>query len=521
MNRREFIYGAAVAAAAQARAQASIAKRLQRHALLPGHPQRRTLLLVDEYHILYRSGTHRKLIPLRKFGQNPVLPARVKPWEVEIGWNSSYRDPDSGIYKLWYQAYSGKMAHERTKECVVCYAESTDGIHWNRPSLNLFSYNSIKDTNIVLIGNGGHSTNYGASVIVTPEDPDKSRRYKMAYFDWSVSNGQEYPGLSVAFSPDGVHWRKYPDAPLLRASYAYVGLGEPLPYRDESDRPWSVPLTISDAIYAFYDPKRRVYEIYSKMWIDGPDGGMYWKHVMGRTQSVDFIHWSKPEIILAPDDFDPPWLEFHAPPVFYYNDCYFALLQRLHRDVGGGVINVELATSRDGIHWERPFRDDLFLTSSQGDKFDSGSILLDPTPIYLEKEFQFYYGGLSGGATGGDDYKMVSGVGLATMERDRFAGIEPIDHIGQITLKPLDLSGIANCSVNADASSGSVRVEVLGDDERRIRGFTRNDASPLQGDQLALSPRWNGKTLADLQPGRYSLRLHLENARVFAIDLHS
>jgi hypothetical protein len=518
MNRREFIYGATVAAA-HARAHASMANHLQRKPLMPGDLQERTLLLVDEYHILYRSGTRRKLNPLRKFEGNPVLPARVKPWEVEIGWNSSYRDPNTGIYKLWYQAYSGKKAHERTKECVVCYAESMDGIHWNRPSLNLFSYNSIQDTNIVLIGNGGHSTNYGASVIVTPEDPDKARLYKMAYCDWSVSNGQEYPGLSVAFSADGIHWRKYPKAPLLRASYGSPG--EPLPYENESDRPWSVPLAISDALFALYDPNQKMYEIYSKMWIDGPDGGMYWKHVMGRTQSEDFIHWSKPEIVLAPDDCDPPWLEFHASPVFYYNGCYFALLQRLHRDIGGGVIDIELATSRDGIHWERPFRHDLFLKRSQGDHFDSGSVFLDPTPIYLEKEFRFHYAGYSGGATGGDDSKIVSGIGLATMERDRFAGIEPLDHIGQITLKPLDLRGIANCSVNADASRGAVRVEVLGEDERRIRGFTRDDATPLQGDQLELSPRWNGRTLADLQPGQYSLRLHLENATVFAINLHS
>jgi hypothetical protein len=505
MTRREFGLWASAAAI---RTQTSAAAT----------PRRRTLLLVDEHHILYRAGTHRKLCPLRKYAQNPVLAGRVKPWEVAIGWNSSYRDPETGKYKIWYQAYSGKLAQDRTKACVVCYAESGDGVHWNRPSLNLFSYNGTKDTNIVLIGNGGHSTNYGASVVVTPEDPDKSRRYKMAYFDWSVQDGQEYPGLSVAFSADGLHWQKYPEAPLLRASYG--SFGEALPYRDERGRPWSVPLAISDALYALYDPKRRVYEIYSKMWIDRPDGGMYWKHAMARTQSADFIHWSKPEIVLTPDDFDPSWLEFHASPVFFYNDCYFALLQILHRQVHGGIIDIELATSRDGVHWERPFRDEYFLKRSEGAGFDSGSIFLDPTPIYLEKEFRFYYAGYSDGATGGNDFNLTSGIGLATMERDRFAGIESVDPIGQITMKALDLRGVTNCSVNADALNGTVRVEVLDGNGRRIRGFTREDASPLKGDQLAHSPRWNGRTLADLEPGEYMLRLHLENAKVFAIDLY-
>ena len=506
VSRREFIIWASMAAAhAQAR-------------VLPDQ-QQRTLLLVDDYHVLYRSGTHRKLIPLRRYSDNPVLPGGTNPWEGAIAWNTAYRHPQTGTYQLWYQAFSGKHAQERTKACVVCYAESSDGVHWVRPSLNLFSYNGRKDTNIVLIGNGGHSFNYGASVVVTPEDPDRARRYKMAYFDWSRRNGQEYPGLNVAFSPDGVSWHKYPQSPLLRASYGATG--ELPPFKDDAARPWAVPLSISDAISAIYNPKRRLYEIYGKMWIDRPDGGMYWKHVMARTQSHDFVHWSRPEIVLAPDDADPQWLEFHASPVFYYNHCYFALLQILHRDVGGGVIDIELATSRDGIQWERPFRKDLFLRRSEGERFDSGSIFLDAPPIYLEKETRFYYGAYSQGATGGNDYGLTSGIGLATMQRDRFACIEPVDGVGQITLKPLDLRSIRSCTLNADASSGTIHLEILDAEERRIRGFTREDALPLTGDGLALSPAWRSKKLSDLPPARYVLRLHLENARVFALDLPS
>jgi hypothetical protein len=507
VTRREFITWASMAAAAHTYGHAG------------PFPQQRTLLLVDDYYVLYRSGTHRRLVPLRKYLDNPVLAARTKLWEGAIGWNTAYRDPQIGSYKLWYQAFSGKEAQERTKACVVCYAESADGVHWVRPSLNLFSYNGQRESNIVLIGNGGHSFNYGASVVVTPEDPDKARRYKMAYFDWSMRDGQEYPGLSVAFSHDGISWHKHPEAPLLRASYGEKG--ELPPFQNDKGRPWAVPLALSDAISAIYNPKLNLYEIYGKMWIDRPDGGMYWKHVMARTQSHDFVHWSRPQIVLAPDDDDPQWLEFHASPVFYYKDCYFALLQILHRDVGGGVIDIELATSRDGANWERPFRKDLYLKRSEGRGFDSGSIFLDAPPIYLEDETRFYYGGYSQGATGGDDYDLVSGIGLATMQRDRFAGIEPVDRVGQVTLKPLDLEGIRGCTLNADASGGAIRVEILDAEERRIRGFTQEEAVPLTEDGLALAPAWRIKRLSDLPPGRYVFRLHLENARVFALDLHS
>ncbi len=477
----------------------------------------KTLLLVDDHHVLYRAGTQRRILPLKRHSGNPVLEGRVKPWEVAVGWSAVYREPDTGLYRLWYQAFSGKLAQERTKRCVVCYAESKDGLHWNRPNLGLFPYNGIRDTNIVLIGNGGHSSNYGPTVVVDPPAAGRRDRYKMAYFDWSFRGGQEYPGLSVAFSSDGIHWRKYPEAPLLRASYG--NFGEPLPYSDETDRPWSVPLAVSDALGAMYDEPRKLYALYTKMWLDRPDGGMYWKHAMGRTVSSDFIHWSRPELVLAPDDLDPAWVEFHSSPVFFYRDCYFALLQILRRDVLGGVIDIELALSRDGLRWERPFRKDLFLTREQGQEFDSGSIFLDNTPIYLEHEFRFYYGGYSGGATGANDYALQTGIGLATMERDRFAGIHAVDRAGQITMKPLDFSRIERISLNADASQGAIRVEVLNSAGLRVRGFTRDDASVLTGNSQVLSPTWHGRTIASLVPGRYMLRLHVENAAVYALTL--
>jgi hypothetical protein len=507
MNRRQFVF---TAAAAASQVNSIFAQRTP--------SLHRSLLLVDDYHIMYRSGTHRRLLPLTKYAKNPILQGHVKPWEVAIGWNSTYYDAQKGIYKLWYQAYSGPDAKDRKKGCVICYAESHDGVNWDRPSLNLYSYNDIKDTNIVLLGNGGHSWNYGASVVVTPDDPVKSRRYKLAYFDWSFQGGQEYPGLCVAFSEDGIHWQKHSEAPLLHA--AYGDFGEPVPYEDEKNRPWSVPMAISDAFYALYDPKAHAYAIYSKVWIDRPDGGMFWKHAVARTQSKDFIHWSKPELVLTPDDRDPDWLEFHAPPVFYYNDCYFALLQDLHREVGGGIIDVELATSRDGIHWERPFRDTMFLTRGKGDQFDSKSLFLNPNPALLADEFRFFYAGYSAGATGGDDSHLVSGMGMATMKRDRFAVIQPTGHVGQITLNPIDLTGISEITVNADASSGTVRVEILDSNELRVHGFAHEDSVPIRGDGLAFDALWKSRQVSELRPGKYVLRIHLESAGVFAVGLH-
>ena len=495
----------------------------------PGSSRSRTILFVDDQDILYRSGTRRVLHPLQRPPANPILPGRDKPWEVAIAWNSVYRDP-AGRYQLWYQAFAGDEARDRTRRCTVCYAESTDGIHFTKPNLGLFDYNGIKDTAIVLVANGGTSDRYGVSVVVDQRERDASRRYKMAYFDFTKDHGVEYPGLNVAFSPDGIHWAKHPEGPLSRA--AYGSYGDPVPFADETNRPWAIPLSMSDALDALYDPVRDVFAIYGKMWIDGPDGGMHWKHAMGRIESKDFIHWSRPQLVLTPDEQDPAWVEFHTAPVFFYSGVYFSPLQILDRATQGGVVDIELATSRDGLNWQRPFRRPFWLARSEGGKFDSGAIFLTAQPVVLDDEIRFYYGAYSHGATGGDDMKLMTGIGLATLPRDRFAGLQPVprsdqptlktplENTGQVTLKPLDLTGVKRLELNADAVGGEVRAEILDGEGKRVRGFCREDAMVVTGDSLHHSLRWQACSITNLPSGSYMLRLHLHNATAYALTIH-
>ena len=479
--------------------------------------QSRTLLLVDDQHILYRSAIERVLNPPRPHLRNPVLRDDEFPWEIAIGWCSVYREPNSGKYQLWYQAFSGNLAPSRPLRCVVCYAESEDGIDWHKPRLKLFRYGDIQETNIVLIANGGYSDRYGAAVLVDPLDPDSSRRYKMSYFDFAREHGQERPGLAVAFSPDGIHWTKYPEAPLLPA--AYGNLGAAVPFSGDAAEPWLVPLSISDATDAFFDRGRERFVLYHKMWIDGPDGAMFWKHGMGRTESRDFVHWSRPQLVLTPDEHDPAWVEFHHSPVFPYRDAYFGLLQILNRAERGGIMDIELAISRDGLAWQRPFRKPYFLARSPGGTFASGSLLTNGTPIVDGREIRFYYGGYSEGATGSDDHLLTTGIGMASLPLDRFVGLAPIDDCGQITLRQLDLTGVVRIALNVQAAHGAAWVELLDEQGYRVRGFSRAEAVPIQGDLLVAEARWKQCELAALAPGNYCIRIYLEKASLFALTL--
>ena len=466
------------------------------------------ILFVDDYSVLYRPGTKRVLRQLDRCPQNPVIPDD-KPWEEHIGYCSVHRDSQTGGYRMWYQAAPG---------CHLCYAASDDGIKWNKPNLGIVPFEGDTDTNIVM------KTDYGAGVLVDCNGLDPARRYKIAYW--------ENHGMSIAFSPDGIHWTKHPSAPVLPGSF---GVPQDPPFHDDADYRWGHSLSVSDVVDSAYDPVRRKYMVYAKTWIDGPDGQMFWKRAVVRSDSADYIHWSKPVLVMAPDEFDGTaayqferkgagggsrGVQIHSAPAFYYNDRFFSLMQVMDTEITGEM-PIELGLSRDGIQWERPFRDRMFLpVTRRKDDFDGGVIWTNATPVFLEDSIRYYYGAYAGNwKTNKELMRTPTGVGFASMPRDRFAGIRPLSEIGQITLKPVCVDGASAISLNADASGGKVRVEVLNEEGRRVRGFSREDALPVHGDSLTNEVGWKQKRIADIPPGKYLFRVHLDNAMVYALTI--
>ena len=521
----------------------------------------RTLLFVDDEDVLYRSGTRKEVEPLRKYESNPVI-APDRPWEGMIGWVSTYRDSKTGKFQMWYQAYNEKRTGDKRLRCVVAYAESEDGKEWAKPNLGLFPYYEVQETNIVLVGApNGYGDRYCNSVLVDPGDADPARRYKMVYYDWEPDDERNLgAGMHVAFSPDGIHWTKH-EGMVHKTSFG--AKGKQVTFEGESvyvegpakngraSKSWLVPLSMSDAQDVFYDVLKGCYVSYGKMWMQGPDGGTHWKHGMGRIESKDFIHWSKPQFLLGPNDSDAPQLEFHTSPVFIYNGQYLSLNQILNRSAG--IMDIELMSSRDGFAWERPYAGIHFLERGTGAVFDAATLLTNGTPIPVGEEIWFYYAGYRGTAIGAvglsqqvigaKDY--FSGIGLAVMKKDRFVAIVPDPEIGlrnsrkvsrdsvgkeapklarpnkvgQVTLRPIDLSKVREITINADASRGKIAVELLNEDGFRVRGFSKDDAVPVAENSSDARVAWKEKNLSQLKPGSYMLRIHLDNAKLFACTL--
>jgi len=66
-----------------------------------------------------------------------------KLWEGHRVWPYNSVLEDNGVYKMWYDA----IANDGSR--WLCYAESKDGVHWEKKELGLVSFNEIKETNIV------------------------------------------------------------------------------------------------------------------------------------------------------------------------------------------------------------------------------------------------------------------------------------------------------------------------------------------------------------------------------------
>jgi len=108
---------------------------------------------------------------------------------------------DGGRFRMWYQAYP-KDWDGQSNSAWVCYAESDDGLNWNKPALNIVEYGGGPNN---LCNLGVHSP----SVFIDPEAPP-SHRYRAT---GCVDPGKpvNHPGLKRAgyytfHSADGLYW---------------------------------------------------------------------------------------------------------------------------------------------------------------------------------------------------------------------------------------------------------------------------------------------------------------------------
>jgi len=165
----------------------------------------RKQLFIDERFFAQKEGVRLCVNPPVK--KEMILRSEM-PWEAgSVGFYSTVIEHE-GVYKLWYDGYVGL---ETSKEVPrsLCYATSTDGVHWQRQNVNLFNWLGHRENNVVMPGADG-------AVMLDPVAPPEHRfKAVCSIFEsqmWPESRGTHWDltggCVYLLTSPDGIRWKR-------------------------------------------------------------------------------------------------------------------------------------------------------------------------------------------------------------------------------------------------------------------------------------------------------------------------
>ena len=416
-----------------------------------------------------------------------------EPWEGNnCGYVTVFRDGD--LYRMYYR---GKQLNWTSGELSVphpefyCYAESTDGIRWTKPTLGLVEFEGSTDNNIILAGLGCH--NFAPCMDANPSC-SADERYK------ALGNGN---GGLVAFrSPDGIHWSLMREEPVITEG------------------------AFDSQNVAFWDSARGEYREYHRGFRDGRD-------IMTCTSS-DFVNWT-----------DPVWLEYspgrltelYTNQIAPYPRAPHILLGFPTRYIAGRtwVSPLNEAISQVSMRYGTDYTDSGLITSRDGLRFDVwGEAFIRPGPqemgrwvygdnyqnwgvvetrpagLRAPSELSVY---ASEGCWAGTSVSMRR----YTLRMDGFGSMHAPLSGGEFLTKPVVFAG-AELVVNFSSSAaGGLRVELQDAVGKPLGGFTLADSEDIFGDSIERVVKWTGGSDVSALAGKpVRLRFALRDADLYS-----
>jgi len=459
-------------------------------------------LLVDDF-LIEQTTLKRTFHPAEYHSANPVLEPD-KPWEHEGSRPGAcampfsdgvWYDPQDRLFKMWYMG--GYVYH-------TCYATSRDGIHWEKPELDVRPGTNVVDAPRDLERFGKDQTQYhdSCTVWLDLEEKDPQKRYKMALFTPVTRNG----ALSVFYSPDGIHWKQ-------------VGRTG----------------NCGDRSTMFYNPFRKVW-VYSlrDYWQPKIEGKLrrFRRYREGRDLVAATANWKVrtdvnlwfvlDRIDARRVDLDPDHIGLYNLDAVAYESVMlglFSILQVGPRDDPDRpkINEVFVGFSRDGWHWHRPFERPLIPVSDHRGDWNWGNVQsAGGCCLVVGDKLYFYVSGRAGKRPGIDSKEAVCSTGLATLRRDGFASMDADSTEGTLTTRPVRFSG-RYCFVNADVDTGELRVEILDAEGRVIQPFSRANCVAVRSDSTLQAVTWPGASdLSTLAGQTVRFRFYLTNGGLYA-----
>jgi hypothetical protein len=442
-------------------------------------------LFIDRRFIESSQGMALTMNPAQRTGER-ILEAD-RPWEVG-GLDFAFNVLQEGdTFRMWYCACT-----EFGKEwrCKIFYAQSKDGLHWEKPELGLLEIGGSKANNCVF--EGPHGSASGQTVFRDPSAPP-AERYKMIYGDFGAPAGAPLLG---AYSADGIHWTGYPQQ--------------------------IIPQGCDTQDVVFYDARLGKYVAYTRHNVRPPERQGIRR--VARTESSDFQKLPMGTVVFHADEGDPPGTGAYnmaTTPYPYAQDVYLGFPSFFPGEIAGGsqLLDIHLAVSRDGSRWERPARQPFLPLGLEG-SFDSKMAFVTPGICRVGDELWLYYSGYTIDHATITPLRPTTAVySRARLRLDGFVSADAGVEGGTLTTPPLIFAG-KHLQIGVDQGSlGSVTVALLDGAGQALPGFAAQDMDVCRGNQAAHTVAWKGNSDLSAWAGKpVKLQFSLRQAKLYAFQ---
>ena len=501
-------------------------------------------LFIDDHHIRNIQAINRIFNhPKKHFC--PVLediPGRFVTWASVMQENNGFR--------IWYQSvckepvhmlatagvwgrgkefgffperYPDGVAMPETQTSVVSYAQSNDGVHWEKPVLGLFDWRGNRGNNIVLDGsraakqfNNALTNMDTISVLRDNDESNPEERYKLIchwetihLWDNIVSKldrDEEYieklrasKAKYLTTSPDGIHW----DNPLVRIKNCACGGDYAGVTRDERN---------------------------GKYWFnDRAHTGVKLGHrTAGLCSSSDLYKWPDTvEMVFAPGEYEDYGARYqhHGMVPFNYGDQDLCFLEY---SIKGCPVMSILGTHRDGERWQRANGNVPFLSIGPHGSFDDSIVAFTRnSPFRVDDKLLFFYNGRSIPSNNCIEEAFLSAhIGLAVLRLDGFACLS-VDRAasfrlgvpGELMTMPIEVKE-NGLEINISGHEGTARVGLFYENMQAVPGFEPESCLPIDEDAVRAPVRWKSKpAVSELKGQRIHVLVRMNAGKLYSIHL--
>jgi hypothetical protein len=442
-----------------------------------------------------------KLVNQKATKIGPIIP-NDREWEYCIYSYLSLFDL-GGKFGLWYEVVPpgeiGRNDIFGSHQDLLCYAESTDGVNWNKPELGLVEYNGSNKNNIVFNFSGAYyKTGHGINVWIDLSAP-ANERFKCVFMCFppgeeifermakerpiSVSRWgrRKHSAIQFGSSPDGFHW-------------------------SFNDKIAMVHMSDTETI-CYYDEFIKRYVGYFRTSCMG-------RRAIGRSESTDLYDWPTPETVLWAHGDDEADQDYYNNSRCMYpgtKDMHLMFPTIYHRRTESCTLR--MASSLEGMFWQWVPGGDVVGYGATGE-WDAECIFGGCGLVEIPGDrVVFPFTGYEY-AHKFPRYPRAGQIGLASWKKERLCALQ-CDEEGEFWTNQMSLPGKTLYLNFETRQAGYIRVEVMDVEGRKI-----DDCDPLSGDKIKSPVTWHGESALNVPEGKPAvLHFRMRAAKLFSFEI--